>query len=259
VSAWPEGRRAAPLASLIERAAAFLVEPADPSDRPGAGHPPLRLVADHGDPVERAVPYRGPLAPMVAVLALAPRAGASTIARALAGYLARVDGNGAAVLSTADPPRAGIAGRAAARLARDFADTGFEGFRAVGRACIAPAAEPLAELAAHRQEPLIADLGHSAPTEAAVALADHVVLVVPPDIEPALATTVEASLRADERSLSLVVNRALGDPPPELGHALVVPEARLPAQLASACRDPRGPLREVATELAERSLAEVIG
>jgi hypothetical protein len=38
----------------------------------------------------------------------------------------------------------------------------------------------------------------------------------------------------------------------------MIPEARLAAALSRACREPRGPLAPIATELAERCLAEVV-
>jgi hypothetical protein len=194
---------------------------------------------------------------VVAVVALAPRAGASTIARALAGRLAGLDPGGAAVLFTASPPRGGIASAAASRLASHVAEAGCDGARAAGRLCLVPAGEPLAPVAAPRRAPLVVDVGHGAPSETAVALVDHVVLVCPPDVEPALALAVETSLREGDHFVSLVLSRVLGKPPPDLEHALPVPESRLAAQLTAACREPRGPLAPVAAELAERSLAEV--
>jgi hypothetical protein len=83
----------------------------------------------------------------------------------------------------------------------------------VGRLAVVPAGEPLAPIAARREAPLVADIGHGAPSETAVALADHVVLVAPPDLEPALAAAVEESLRAAGRGVSLVVARIAADPP----------------------------------------------
>jgi hypothetical protein len=194
----------------------------------------------------------------VAVIGLAPRAGGSTIARALAARLAAFDPSGAAILATSDPPRAGLAAAAASRLARGLADAGCDGPRPVGRLAIAGADEPLAPLAAERAAALVADVAHGEASEQAVALADHVVLVAPPDVEPSLALAVELSLRVAGRGVSLVIARAVDDPPPELARALVAPESRLAARLTLACRPPRGPLAAVAEELAERCLAEVI-
>lgn len=241
--------------SLLERVTSYVLRP---PDEPRVKRPALSLVPDEPEPLAAVGPPDAPLRPVAAVVGLAPRAGTSTLARALAGRLAGLEPGGAAILATADPPRGGIAGRAAAGLAAWLGDTGCEAVRATGRLAIVAADEPLAPLVANRDAPLVADVSHGAPSEAAVALADHVVLVTPPDVEPALALAVEGSLRAAGRGVSLVIARAAEEPPPELGHALIVREARLAAQLTLACREPRGALAPAAAELAERCLAEVI-
>jgi hypothetical protein len=274
VSAWPERGRA-PLGALMTRAASWLIAPPEaaepawpPCARPsepvagpawappgsGAADPsvwPERPTAAHGPPDP------APPRPVVAVLGLAPRAGTSTVARAVAARLAAFDPGRAAVLHTSDIPRAGVPTAAAARLARALAAGGSDAPRATGRLCVVPADEPLAPLAASRPAPVVADLAHGRPAEGAVVLADHVVLVAPAGVEPALAGAVETSLRAAGASLSMVLARVTGEPPPELARALVVPESRLAAQLTLGCREPRGVLGAVAAELAERSLAEV--
>jgi hypothetical protein len=282
VSAWPHRRRAAPLHALFDRASSFVLRPPDeppparlslvppaPEDaapdaeplRPIAQEPlrpvvqdPLRPPAP--DPL-RPLPH-DPLRPVVAVVGLAPRAGASTLARALAARLARLDPDGAAVLFTDDRPPCGIAGAPAARLAARLAATGCEGGRAFGRLCVVDSDEPIPPIAAERCAPLVADLGHGAAAEPALAIADHAVLACPPDIEPALAAAVETSLRAGGCGVSLVVCRAAEAPPAGLSHALAVPDSRLSAALTLACWEPRGALAYVVQELAERSLAEVI-
>jgi len=190
------------------------------------------------------------------VLGLAPRAGASTVARALAGRLAGADPCGAAVLFTAAAPRAPIATPAASRLARLLTDLDACVSRPLGRLCLVGASEPLSPVVARRPAPVVADPGHGASAESAVALSDHVVLVCPPDIEPALAAAVEVSLREAGHAVSLVVNRALGGLPDGLEHALAIPDSRLAAQLTLTCREPRGALARAAAELAARSLAE---
>jgi hypothetical protein len=274
VTAWPERRRAAPVQALLGRLSSYVLRP--PEAAHGAAPrsslfdeaPRLSLVGDEPlGPVEVAPADVEPLRPVVVVLGLAPRAGTSTLARALGGRLAGIEPGGAAILVTAGPPRGGIAGAAAARLARLLADDGWAGHgaigsrdapRAVGRLVVLPGDEPLARLAARRDAPLVVDVGHGDSPAAAVAVADHAVLVCPPDVEPALVIAVEGSLRAAGRGVSLVVARALDGPPPELGHALTVPESRLAAQLTLGCREPRGALAPVAAELVERCLAEVI-
>lgn len=241
---------------MLARAASWLVAPADWPDRAGPGSP-------------RAAPWARPSAtrpavrpdeldpprPVLAILGLAPRAGASTIARAVAAVLAGFDPGRAAVLHTADPPRTRLATAAAARMARAVGASCEA--RAAGRLCVVGGGEPLPPLAAMRAAPLVADVGHGEPAEAAVALADHVAVVAPADVEPALLRAVEVSLREGGASISTVLSRMAGEPPPGLEHVLVVPEARVAAQLTLACREPIGALVAIATELAERSLAEV--
>jgi hypothetical protein len=239
---------------LVDRAAGWLLDP--PREEAPASPPRLALAPQVPPPPE-------PERPFVAVLPLAPRCGTSTIARAVAATLAARDPSGAAILATASGSRAvtGLQLRpavaAAARLARAAAAAGVEGVRAWGRLCLVPAEEPLSALAAARPAPIVADLAHGTPAEGTVGLADHVVLVAPPDVEPSLAAAVEAAQRADGHAVALVLNRVLGDPSPELAHAVVVPESRLAAQLTLTCRTPRGPLAAPASELAERSLAVV--
>ena len=233
---------------LLERVTSYVLRPPETLE---AARPHLALVEP--DPQGPDFPR-----PVVAVIGLAARAGTSTLARALAARLAGLDPARAAILATADPPRAGVAGRAATGLAGWLSDAGSDGVRAIGRLAIVAGDEPLAPRAADRDAPVVADVSHGAPSEPAVALADHVVLVASPDVEPALALTVEGSLRAAGRGVSLVIARSVEEPPPELGHGLTVPESRLAAQLTLACREPAGALAPTAVELAERCLAEVI-
>ena len=226
-------------------AAAQSVAAAEPASRP-----PLTLAPAPAEPLE-------PPRPVVAVLGLAPGAGGSTVARALAARLAADDPCAAAVLVTPDSPRPAPATAAAARLARALLDRGIDGARAAGRLCVVPGTEPLPPIAGLRPAPVVADIAHGAPAEGATALADHVVLVCPPDVEPALAAAVETTLRRAGQYVSLVLNRVIEEPPARLAHALLVPDSRVAAQLTLACREPRGALAEAAAELAERSLAEV--
>jgi hypothetical protein len=250
VRAWLERGGSAGMSAFVARATAWLVEPREGPEA-GPAHPGLRP--------RPPAPASEPPRPVVVVLGLSPRAGASTVARALAARLARHDPAGVAVLFTDDPPRAPISATAAARLARAAVEAGCDHARAVGRLCVLPAAEPVSPLAARRAAPLVVDPGHGAPAEGVVALADHVVLVSTADVEPALVEAVESSLRGADRAASLVVSRLLGDPPAALEDALAIPESRLAAQLTLAAREPRGALGAVVAELAERSLAEARG
>ena len=264
MNAWPEHRRP-PLQALLARAAAWLVAPPaaaepspwDPPGQPGAPARGARPPAGGQPGANLGGSALDPPRPLVAVLGLGPRAGASTVARAVAVRLAAFDPGRAAVLHTADPPRGAPATADASRLARALAAGGHDRPRAAGRLCVVAAAEPLARLAAPRPAPVVADLAHGEPADGPVALADHVVVVAGVDAEPALVAAVAVSLRETGVSASTVLNRVSGDPPSDLAHALVVPESRLAAQLTLACREPRGPLAQVAGELAERSLAEV--
>jgi hypothetical protein len=246
-------QRGSPRPPLLARATAWLLDPpAAVRTADSDARPRLALAPEPAEPPEPPSSRR----PIVAVLGLAPRAGASTIARALAARLAALDLGGAAVLHTPEPPRTALPAPAASRLARAVAAAGLDGVRAAGRLCLLPASEPLAPIAAQRAAPLVADVAHGMPADGAVALSDHVVLVCPADLEPALALAVEAALRGDGHAVTVVLNRVVGEPPGELAHALAVPEARLAAQLTVACRDPRGALGAVAAELAERSVEE---
>jgi hypothetical protein len=285
MSAWSQQLRAVSLPALIARAAGWLIAPEAGEEaesearviRSGIATRPPRTIEEPEAPASPAPRRRGgaeprpPLAlappvvsapealpPVVAVIGLAAGAGASTIARAVAARLAAVDPCGAAILVTPDPPRAGLGSAAASRLARTLADRGTAGPRAAGRLCLVHASEPLAPIVAQRSAPVVADIAHGSPTEGAVALADHVVLVCAPDLEPALASAVESALRGAGHAVSLVLNRTVEEPPPGLEHALEVPESRMAAQLTLACREPRGALGDAAAELAARSLEEAL-
>jgi hypothetical protein len=270
-----------PLSALVTRAGAWLLEPVDP---------PARLAADRPPPEPPPPPTR----PLVAVVALAPRAGASTVARALAARLASLDPAGVAVLCSDDvPARAALGGRAAVRLARTLAERGL-GVRAAGSLCLLPSDAPLAGIAGTGEAPLAVDVSHGAPIEAVLTVVRHVVLVATPDVEPALANAVQRSLRAGDRAVDVVVNRAIdraadgaiagrgsghaprgsGKAPrgsgntrpgssdaPQMtleapGGAVVVPESRFAAHATLACRGPYGPLAAPIAELADRCLAQ---
>jgi hypothetical protein len=245
-------RHAGPLKALIARAEAWLLAPpGEATARQGEPPPPCASRS----PVPPLAP---PQAPVVAVVALAPRAGASTIARALAGRLARDGSPGASVVHGRGPRRAGPAALAARRHAHVLAARGIEDVRLCGRLCLLAATEPLGPLVAQRIAPVVVDVGHGEPAEPALGFADHVVLIAPPEVEPALAATVAGSLRAGGKGTSLVVNRALEDPRAELGTPLVIAESRLAAAAAQLGRATRGPLAKPIRELAERCRAEAV-
>jgi hypothetical protein len=194
----------------------------------------------------------------VAVRGLATGCGTSTVARALAAVLARDDPGDAAVLVGAVPhggPR--LAAGAAVRLARSLAEAGCQEARAAGRLCVVGQDEPLSSLVAARRCPVVFDVDHSAPPGDGLGLAEHVVLVASPAVANSLAAAVASSLRGAGHSVDVVLNR-FEDPGPaldELPDAVAVGESRLSAQVALACRGPRGPFAAPIAELAERCRA----
>jgi DNA polymerase-3 subunit gamma/tau len=238
IAAAEAGRPGGILSAIAARAERWLLEPAAP--RPRATEP---------EPRARAV---------IAVVALGARCGTTTIARALAIELARRDPGGAAfVTSRASGSRGAVpalATAAARRLARAFAA---EVATAAGRLCMLDRDDPaVRELAASRPAPLVLDVGHGQPPEAALALADTVVLVATPDVEPALADVVGASLSRDGRTPPTVLNRAVDLEGWSGRDALIVPEARLGARLALAGRDPTPALARPIAYLADALVGE---
>jgi hypothetical protein len=237
MSAWqaaagPRSRSGA-LSAAAARAVAWLVEPGP--ERPAA---PVAAFPDR---------------PVVAVVGLGTGCGTTTVARALAVELAMRDPDGAAVIGgrvRAGPPVLAVA--SARRLSRALAAHGGE-TAALGRLSAVDADAPVLRHAVReRLSPVVIDVAHGTPPEAAGALADALVLVTSPDVEPALAEVVRASLARGGRDPLVVLNRWLGaDELPEAAFDVVLPEARVGARLALAGREPRGALAEPVAELAE--------
>jgi hypothetical protein len=217
---------------LLRRAADWLVEMPEPARRP-----PLTAVRRE---------Y-----PLVAVIGLAHRCGATTIARALAAELAGRDG-GAAVVASPVPPAVVALGSstAAVRLAEVL--TRFERVRPAGRLCLAVC--PDASLLAHEARsvaPAVAEVEPGAPAMGAAPVVDQTVLVASPDLEPALAATVADTIAAVAPPPILVVNRA-ADHGPWLTRAdVLVPDSRVGARLALSGREPRGWLGKSIQQLAD--------
>jgi hypothetical protein len=234
-AAWSESRRRGGfLAAVAARAERWLLEPASPHPRAADPEPEVR--------------------PVVAIIGLGPRCGATTIARALAVDLARRDRCTAAIVSAAGRgPAPAVATAAARRLTRALPPGAAA---AAGRLCLVdPDAPSVRELASSRPAPLVLDVEHGGPPEGPLALADAAVLVATPAIEPALADVVAASLSRGE-ALPIVLNRAV-----ELGawegrEVLAVGEARLGARLALAGRDPTPGLARPIAELADLLLGD---
>jgi hypothetical protein len=222
------------LATALARVEDFLLEPAEPrQDEEDSPAPGLRR-------------------PVVAVFGLARRCGATTVARALAAELAARDGGAAAVSSPATAAGIPLASPAAVRLAKAMADLPHARTRAVGRLCLVEGPSPVEVAGAARLEaPLVLDAGSEQVGGAAAAVADHVVLVAVPAVEPALATVVSGCLARVGPSPLVVLNRTDGDQGWHAHAGLELPEARMGAQLAGAGREPRGALGRAVAELAD--------
>jgi hypothetical protein len=223
------------VALVAAKAERWLLEPAPP--RPHAGGP---------EPLAR---------PVIAVIGLGPRCGATTVARALGVELARRDRGGAAIVSaTSRGPATALATAPARRLARALPP---ESASAAGRLCLLEDDDPaLRELAATRPAPLVLDVPHGTAPEAAFALADSAVLVASPSIEPALADVIAASLTRDGGVPAIVLNRAVDLDAWAGRDALTLPEARLGARLALAGRDPTPGLARPISYLADALVGE---
>jgi hypothetical protein len=237
VTAWSEARaRGNLLAAVAARAERWLLAP--PATRPRAADP---------EPDTR---------PVVAVIALGPRCGATTVARALAIELAARDRCGAAIVSAETrPPAAALATAAARRLTRALPA---ESATAAGRLCLLdPHAHALRELAIARPAPIVLDVAHGHPPESPRALADAAVLVASPSVEPALADVVAASLTRDGVTPPIVLNRAVDLDGSWSGRGvLTVGDARLGARLALAGRDPTPALARPIAALADALVGE---
>lgn len=225
------GRRLA--ASALAAAAEWLIEPAEENE-------PERTPA----PLEAR--------PVVAVIGLAPRCGATTVARALGAQLAARDPGGACAVTSVAPAGAVALGLpSAARLARTLSPLVGSRARACGRLCLVERPDPTSLAGAARYlAPLVVDVDEVADASTAAALADHLVLVASPSTEPALAAVLAQSLRRVGPDPLTVLNRAGRDCERWAGRgAIALPEARMGAQLALAGREPLGGLGSAIAEL----------
>jgi hypothetical protein len=222
-------------AIAVARAERWLLEPPPPRPRATEPAPDVR--------------------PVVAVVGLGPRCGATTVARALGVELARRDRSGAALVSArARGPAPALATAAARRLARGLPH---DVATAAGRLCLLDPDDPaVRELAYSRPAPLVLDVEHGTPPQGPVALADASVLVAGLEIEPSLADVVAESLARDGVPPPVVVNRAVDPGPWESRGALMIGEARLGARLALAGRDPTAGLARPIAELADQLMPD---
>jgi hypothetical protein len=194
--------------------------------------------------------------PVVAIAALAPRCGTTTVARALAAELALRDDGGASIVSAEAIGSGGIplGTPAAGRLGRAVARALPCRVRAVGRICLTVAEPSPASLVdcARDLAPLLLDVGDPAGAAAAASLADAVVLVAAASVEPSLAAVVSQSLVRVGPEPVVVVNRAReADERWEGRCALRLPESRMGSQLALAGREARGELGSAVARLAD--------
>jgi hypothetical protein len=242
------------LAGAVGAAGAWLVEPASPSSQP--------------IPLAPARPR-----PVIAVFGLARGSGVTVVARALAAELARRDSYGAAAVHC-DARAAGIplATPAAGRLARALSQLPGTETRAVGRLCLVGGGERTAISQTTRElAPLVLDAGSAILGGAPAALADRVLLVATPSIEPSLGGVGAGCLARSGHAPLLVLNRAqaaVGEADPDEREATLaagwlargvhlLPESRMGAQLAMGGREARGDLGRAVGELAD--LCEVSG
>lgn len=229
------------MTSALGAAVDWLVEPAAEAAPPS---PPADVVVEHME--ER---------PVVAVVGLRPRCGATVVARALAAELAARDAAGAAAVTAAGIRGGGVplGLPAAGRLARTLAPVSGGTSRACGRLCLVPAADRLRLADATRYlAPLVLDVGDPQGAPAAAAIAGSVILVGGPEVEPALAALVAESLArvGPEPVIAYNPSREDAERWGELA-AVDLPNSRVGARLALAGREARGELGRAIQALAD--------
>ena len=222
--------------SLLRRAGEWLVEPA-----PDACPAPARPLT--------VVPPRS--YPLVGVVGLARRCGATTLARALAAELASRHGGAAVVASPARPAVVALGSSApAARLAEALEQLGDR--RAAGRLCLTACTDAELLAAATREmAPTVMEVEPGCAALDAARVLDRMLLVASPNLEPALAAAVAETIAAVAEPPVVAVNKA-GDSGPWMVHAdVLVPDSRVGARLALAGREPRGWLGRAIEQIAD--------
>jgi hypothetical protein len=224
------------VSSLLRRAGEWLIEPA---------------AADSASVVHElaVVPPRS--YPLVGVVGLARRCGATTLARALAAELASRQ-DGAAVVASPGRPAVVPLGSAAqaARLAETL--TQLDERRASGRLCLATCADAgLLATATRGVAPAVMEVEPGSTAVDSARVLDRIVLVATPALEPALAAAVAQTIAEVAEPPVVAVNRAV-DHGPWLLHAdVLVPDSRVGARLALSGREPRGWLGRSVEQLAD--------
>jgi hypothetical protein len=235
------GRPRGLVAGVLAAAGSWLLEP--------ASTPPESIVAAPSLP-----------RPVIAVFGLARGCGVTVVSRAVAAELASRDPDGAAAVHC-EARASGIplATHAAVQLARALADVPGADTRAVGRLCLVGGAERAALTDSTRHfAPLVLDAGSASLGGIPAALADRVLVVASPSVEPALASVAAECLGRLGRDPIVVLNRppAEGETDaPQAGwstHAAHrLPDSRMGAQLALGGREPRGELGRAIAELVD--------
>jgi hypothetical protein len=200
-----------------------------------------------------------PRPPVVAVVALAPRCGTTTVARGLAAALAaRAEARVGMVCGPCGGVSLAIATAPAARLSKAVADQIDVAARVSGRLCLIDCDPRIARAQALRNEvPLVIAVPTGWDPSESTSLADAIVLVAGGSTEPALATVVGASLARSGPEPLVVVSR------PEEGTAWddrpawQLADSRLGSRIALAGREPPGSFGALLVELAERCLGTV--
>jgi hypothetical protein len=221
------------MAGVLGRVEDWLLEPPEPQGT-----------------VERA-PVLG--RPVITIFGLARGCGATVVARALAAELAaRDDGGAAAVASPLPTGGIPLASPAAARLSRALADVPGARTRATGRLCLVEGSQPAALVdGARGLAPVVLDAGSEPVGGVQAALADRVVLVASPGVEPALASVAAGCLERLDRDPLVALNRRRPGTSWEGSAAVELPEARMAAQLALSGREARGELGRGVAALAD--------
>jgi len=224
------------VSGLLRRAGEWLVEPAPAGARERAQ-------------ALTVVPPRS--YPLVGVVGLARRCGATTVARALAAELASRHGGAAVVASPGRPAVVPLGSSAqAAHLAETLAQ--LDDRRAAGRLCLAACGDAsVLEEATRQVAPAVMEVEPGSAALEAAPVLDRLVLVASPSLEPALAGAVAETIVAVAEPPVIAVNRAC-DHGPWLVHADVLfPDSRVGARLALAGREPRGWLGRAVEQLAD--------
>ena len=222
--------------NLLRRAGEWLVEPAeDAGPVPG---PRLAVVPP-------------PSYPLVGVVGLARRCGATTVARALAAELASRHDGAAVVASPARPAVVPLGSSApAARLAETLAQ--LDGRRAAGRLCLAECADARLLADTTREvAPAVMEVEPGCAALDAAGVVDRIVLVASPGLAPALAAAVAETIAAVAEAPLVVVSKAPDHGPWLVSADVLVPDSRVGARLALAGREPRGWLGKAVEQLAD--------